>query len=459
MHRRKRFSCGLVIIAMLLLWLSAHDLYVSRINQQHQALIQSLSQGSHDLNWSLKSTSDLVTGFGGGWVMQPKGLQLNTHHAEVSLAFKERFIVPEYYQQLRFDWIGQVAATENTRLQLEFSQVDSGVFYYSSPIKVKTGLNQINLKELKWTAKKDNKNTALNWQNLPLLNTLVWRFSQQDGPSDRAILRHVSIPQTKAIDSFEQTSPFTVLLSNQLRQQWQSQRLNLKSSPVMAAYLNITPWLLFGMGVLCLLLAVKIVQPSTDKRRNQIHLNGAYRVIAVVALVAAFMQTKPLYIALERWPWLAIVVFLLPTVLLVKRWLRPGMAAGPVWAFTLLIGFLMWYLSDLNGTFISDMPLYFLWAVAQQVILGPLVSDYLQQKAGLSRGLVALLCGVLFALLHVPNQMLMLATFFGGLLWSYAWLRYRNIYANAVSHALLALLFYQTMPEHLLGTARVGLWF
>lgn len=455
----KPLAVVILITAFAIVWLSSHDLYASRINQQQHKLIQELRQGSYDLHWSLNASSDLVAGFGDGWNIQPKGLGLNTEVAEVSLAFNKRFIVPKYHQQLNFYWIGNHAATENTRIQLEFSLVDLGVFYYSPPIKLQLGLNEINLGRLIWTAKNGSQSSQINWQGLPPLNTLVWRFSQLDKKKNSAILRQVDMPQTELLTDIQQSSPLTAILSNQLRSQWTKQRFSLNLPPVMHLYLAISPWLLFTIGIVLLIAGVKLLQGLNQSRKGVSNPNSAIQVIALVAVITALMQTNVLLTVLERLPWLAIVMFILPTVLLIKRWVRPHGAAILIWLITFGFALVMFFLSDFEWTFIRDLPLYVLWALAQQVILGPLVSDYLHQKAGLSTGITALLCGVLFALLHVPNQMLMLATFCGGLLWSFTWLRYRNIYANAISHALLALLFYQAMPAHLLGTARVGFWF
>ncbi|KAA3641562.1 MAG: CPBP family intramembrane metalloprotease [Proteobacteria bacterium] len=452
-----------MLLAMVLFWFSAHDWYVTRINLQQQQLIHELKQGGHDLTWKLQDLHDLVAGFGSGWILQPNGLQIDPKKAEISLAFNDRFIVPDLYQRLRFDWTENPAAPESTHLQLEFSQVDLGVYYYSPTINVKKGVNQINLSELSWNARKGQKNEITSWYQLPTLNTLVWRFSQQKKQTNSAFLSDIKIPQSKPWQTINQSPPLTAKLSNQLREQWQSQRLKqgliLKSPPVMQAYVSLPPWLMFVLGVLSLLAAVKIYQPSIQSPQAAVNKNGALIVIALVAVVAAMMQTRLLFAVLEQHVWIATVVFMMPVLLLVKRWLRPKNHAAVIWIITLLTVGLMFLLSHSTWAFVGDLPLYLLWALAQQVILGPLVSDYLRHKAGFSVLFVALICGVLFALLHMPNQMLMLATFFAGMLWSYAWLRYQNIYANAVSHALLALLFYQSMPAHLLGTARVGLWF
>ncbi|MCX7545071.1 CPBP family intramembrane glutamic endopeptidase [Marinicella gelatinilytica] len=463
MKMRTTVSTMLLLLAICVLWLSAHDSYVDRVNHQQQLLIHELRQGSHDLTWSLKASSDLVGGFGSGWVIQPKGLGVDPQKAEISLAFKDQFIVPNYYQELRFYWTGGYVTTENTKLQLEFSQVDSGIFYYSPLLSVELGPNQINLSQLEWMSKQGEKSEIISWHQLPALNTLVWRFSQEQDSNAVAIIRDVELLQTKALDSIKQTTPLTGLLSNQLRLQWQKQRFNgqrsVSSPPVMRAYLDISPWVLFVAAIIAIMLAIIFYHQPNREKQTSVNKQGALITVFLVALVAWSMQTETLFTLFENYSWIPIILFICPTVLLFKDWLLPKTAAWSIWLMTLCVAITLFIVSDFRWDFVKSLPLYVLWALAQQVILGPLVSDYLHHKAGLSQIAVALLCGVLFALLHLPNQMLMVATFVGGVFWSYAWLRYKNMYANAVSHALLALLFYQAMPANLLGTARVGFWF
>jgi membrane protease YdiL (CAAX protease family) len=97
--------------------------------------------------------------------------------------------------------------------------------------------------------------------------------------------------------------------------------------------------------------------------------------------------------------------------------------------------------------------------LVQQTLLGPVFSDKLKNHLQLSNVSTAWLVGVLFAIIHAPNQALMLATLLGGVFWSASWLKYRNIYVNACSHALLALLFYEISPDAWLGSARIGMFF
>ncbi|MFV0544309.1 MAG: lysostaphin resistance A-like protein [Marinicella pacifica] len=465
MRRYSRFfSCGLIILAMVLMWLSAHDLYVSRINQQQQNRVQSLKAGHHHLSWALKSQRDLVSGFGSGWRIKPQGLEIKTQKAEISLAFENSFIVPENYPRLNFEWAEHVSENPNTRLQLEFSQVDSGVYYYSPTIELSPGHNSINLAELVWTARQGDKNKPANWQDLPLLNTLVWRFSQAQNGENTGLLKAIKLPQTTALNSVNQTVPLAALLNNTLRQSWHSQRLSqglvLDTPPVLQPYWQMSPWILFGLSGLLLIPAVIFNQPLPhNSKQTTVQAQGGLALVVLVCVLAFLMQTVFMWEVFEHWPWLVMMIFITPVLILFKRWIRPHHGALPVWLLTIITALVLVYIGENNWGFASDLPLYLFWALAQQVILGPWVSDYLHQKAGLPKITVVLLCGVLFAMLHTPNQMLMLATFIGGVLWSYAWLRYHNIYANTVSHALLALLFYQTMPEHVLGTARVGLGF
>ena len=61
-----------------------------------------------------------------------------------------------------------------------------------------------------------------------------------------------------------------------------------------------------------------------------------------------------------------------------------------------------------------------------------------------------------FALLHLPNPWLMLATFCGGLLWAWAYQRTPNLFALAFSHSVMTVVLVTTVPYSSLGGMRVG---
>jgi membrane protease YdiL (CAAX protease family) len=56
----------------------------------------------------------------------------------------------------------------------------------------------------------------------------------------------------------------------------------------------------------------------------------------------------------------------------------------------------------------------------------------------------------------LPNPWLMTATFFGGLMWSYVYQREPNLWALALSHAVMTAILVITVPYGALHGLRVG---
>lgn len=67
------------------------------------------------------------------------------------------------------------------------------------------------------------------------------------------------------------------------------------------------------------------------------------------------------------------------------------------------------------------------------------------------------LVAVLFSLLHLPNPLLTALTLAGGLVWAAVYQRAPNLFALAISHAVLSLLLAFSLPPHLVYNLRVGL--
>lgn len=98
---------------------------------------------------------------------------------------------------------------------------------------------------------------------------------------------------------------------------------------------------------------------------------------------------------------------------------------------------------------------YPLWAVLQQWLLIRTIAPRTRRlfRPPLPAALAA---GVLFALLHLPNFGLMLATFAGGTAWAWLGYRHRALLPLAASHAVLGLLLVGHLPPWLLRSAEVG---
>ena len=95
------------------------------------------------------------------------------------------------------------------------------------------------------------------------------------------------------------------------------------------------------------------------------------------------------------------------------------------------------------------------WALFQQYVL----NGFIHRRAELAfgKGLKSVvLVGVVFGLLHLPNPMLALLTFVGGLVWAAVYQRQPNLFALALSHSVSSLALALTISPKLLDSLRVG---
>ena len=98
---------------------------------------------------------------------------------------------------------------------------------------------------------------------------------------------------------------------------------------------------------------------------------------------------------------------------------------------------------------------YPLWATLQQWLLIRTIAPRTRRIAARPAH-AALAGGALFALLHLPNFGLMLATFIGGTAWTWLGYRHRALLPLIASHTALGLLLVGHLPPWLLRSAEVG---
>jgi membrane protease YdiL (CAAX protease family) len=122
-----------------------------------------------------------------------------------------------------------------------------------------------------------------------------------------------------------------------------------------------------------------------------------------------------------------------------------------------------WQIGTLRGLFGSQTPLwhallYAVWAFEQQFILNSFFYRRFEHLFGDT--IVSMLsAALLFSLVHLPNPVLVPATFIGGMFFISVFRRWRNIYPLAIAHAILGLTLAVTFPDHWLRHMRVGLAF
>jgi hypothetical protein len=95
-----------------------------------------------------------------------------------------------------------------------------------------------------------------------------------------------------------------------------------------------------------------------------------------------------------------------------------------------------------------------LWALTQQYMLLAFAGPRLRVLSGEGRGVMA--TAALFALLHFPNPILMVACAAGGFIWAREYEREPNLLANALTHTLASAFLANSLPGSVLKNMVVG---
>jgi membrane protease YdiL (CAAX protease family) len=99
---------------------------------------------------------------------------------------------------------------------------------------------------------------------------------------------------------------------------------------------------------------------------------------------------------------------------------------------------------------------YIVWALVQQFILQDFFLARLVRITP-SRTLAVVVAGLLFAVAHIPNPLLVIATVVWGIVACALFLRYRNLYVLGLAHAILGMCIAIAVPNAVHHHMRVGL--
>ena len=96
-----------------------------------------------------------------------------------------------------------------------------------------------------------------------------------------------------------------------------------------------------------------------------------------------------------------------------------------------------------------------LWALFQQYAL----QGYINRRAQIIFGTgwtSAIVVGLLFAVIHLPNPVLFALTLAGGTIWAFIYQRTPNLFALALSHAVVSVSVALLFPPEWINSLRVG---
>ena len=139
-------------------------------------------------------------------------------------------------------------------------------------------------------------------------------------------------------------------------------------------------------------------------------------------------------------------------LLLLPMLLTAGLCLLTGWWLGEKMNFLRWHR---ERPIMSQLFLGFGWGLAQQYVL----QSFINRRAQIVWGtgwLSVLLVAAVFGGLHLPNPSLAAVTFVGGVVWAAVYQKAPNIFALALSHAVMTWVLVSTLPASALNHLRIG---
>lgn len=446
-----RFS--LLGLAFVALWVFAHDFVAQNINHRIASERLSVEKGTQNQSWDISRTSDLVAVFAG----VQEGEKWHGKAVGFSLSMPKWPVNPQIHDLLIIDF--DVSGMQPVSWVIEFSDLKTGRFYMAT-IKLSSGAHELHLNQLVW---QDDLKNNLAWQDVPRANTLVVRgFAAQE---QQWSFKPWQLKQSHAFNPVSWPDPWqTADCDRDTEHAWQKgawqlgcysnntmvkldqniSQLSPKVSFQFETFFEVTAWIWLIVFVVLMCWAC-----AGFLHAQLAVLNGLFLVVVVLLIIPELMGVAV---------WLVLPVVLWLAWRHKSSFISDQKDAMKVWLGVTVLALLLWTLGGWRFDFISQWPVYLLWAVFQQLLLIGLF-EHLRKDGQMPTSLAIAVTAVMFALFHVPNHHLMWMTLSGGVFWMWIWSKYQNFLLMVVSHSLWALLLYQAVGEAWLHSARVGMSF
>lgn len=202
---------------------------------------------------------------------------------------------------------------------------------------------------------------------------------------------------------------------------------------------------------------------TTTKQRDLLELTFGYGLILLVIWTPRpwqhyFYCTAALYIAAVLWTSFrgTSAMGLRTTNFLRSLWIV-GVALL-IAAAAIVLAISLHTLHPLEGpvAFLKRYWGYALWSFLQQILLQDFFLRRLLRLIPNPR-IAVLVTATIFCIAHIPSPVLTIVTFSLGLAACLLFLRYRNLYPLAISHAILGITIAITLPNPIIRNMRVGL--
>ncbi len=462
-------SLFIIILVLCAVWFVSIQLTQQRIVLEAENNLNAIKSGQSPFVWDFSNFKmDVVESFQHYW--QTENAQSiyasKDSNPHLSLNFSGQSINTLLHDKLLINFAKPVHGI--VKIQIK-SHLADDAFYYSSPLNISEKNFKIDLNQLFTGYKASGESVGtLKWgKELTTMSSLVLIF---ENPKDSIEINKITLPYSQqklpiskiavGCDGQVETGSNSGIIIFELKQ------MCLLSSNYM--------WLKHVLAMqypesLLTIKGVNLWQQATVHEVNKSYtanklLNTIlYGVLAIGFTVVYWLRRKyaldDISQQQEPWyKWAAKQMLFKGTKTAIKPYhllINYAVVLIP----TLVVLIIMAFINFPELQTFKKLPLYFIWALFQQFILGYILAERVFYTKTENRLLSALLAAAVFSLLHMPSVTLVIVTFVASGLWAYAFLVFKRLLPLALSHTLLALMFYHVVSDGILYTAKVMQWF